>query len=203
MTHARVGSRPFSIAFSHVSQSSEWEHNEHFSRVSSRIEPAYLINLREHLILFSPCSRNLEVPLDYSPPHSFVSLLFPAEGMRRASESGWTVPEQSKRVSKRVKGLWNDTNGLAKRVLNTVHSGSPAQVPGAAGQARGRKREKRSLKGGLVVLGGGVGEGRGHAGQGEGAGARVGGDAWRGGSRCEGLVCPRVVTAWEAGVCVA
>ena len=99
----------------------------------------------------------------------FVSLLFPAEGMRRASESGWTVPEQSKRVSKRVKGLWNDTNGLAKRVLNTVHSGSPAQVPGAAGQARGRKREKkRSLKGGLVVLGGDVGEGRGHAGRGRG-----------------------------------
>ena len=112
-----------------------------------------------------------EVPFDYSPPHSFVSLLFPRQGMRRASESAWTVPEQSKRVSKRVKGLWNDTNGLAKRVLNTVHSGSPAQVPGAAGQARGRKREKkRSLKGGLVVLGGDVGEGRGHAGQGEGAG---------------------------------
>ena len=82
--------------------------------------------------------------------------------MRRASGSAWTVPEQSKRASKRVKGLWNDTNGLAKRVLNTVHSGSPAQVPGAAGQARGRKREKkRSLKGGLVVLGGDEGEGRG------------------------------------------
>ena len=61
--------------------------------------------------------------------------------MRRASGSAWTVPEQSKRASKRVKGLWNDTNGLAKRDLNTVHSGSgpPAQVPGAAGQARGRK----------------------------------------------------------------
>ena len=121
--------------------------------------------------------------------------------MRRASESAWTVPEQSKRVSTRVKGLWNDTNGLAKRVLNTVHSGSPAQVPGAAGQARGRKRGKReSLKEGLVVLGGDVGEGRGVRG---GGGARVGGDAWRVRSRCEGLVCPRVVTAWEAGVCVA
>ena len=91
-----------------------------------------------HIILFFR-----QVPFDYSPPHSFVSLLFPAEGMRRASGRGWTVPEQSKRVSTRVKGLWNDTNGLAKRVLNTVHSGSPAQVPGAAGQARGRKREKK------------------------------------------------------------
>ena len=74
--------------------------------------------------------------------------------MRRASESGWTVPEQSKRVSKRVKGLWNDTNGLAKRVLNTVHSGSPAQVPGAAGQARGRKREKKESLKGLISQGG-------------------------------------------------
>ena len=112
-----------------------------------------------------------EVPFDYSPPHSFVSLLFPAEGMRRASESGWTVPEQSKRVSKRVKGLWNDTNGLAKRVLNTVHSGSgpPAQVPGAAGQARGRKREKESLKGAWWCWVVTRARGGGHAGRGRGA----------------------------------
>ena len=99
----------------------------------------------------------------------FVSLLFPAEGMRRASESGWTVPEQSKRVSKRVKGLWNDTNGLAKRVLNTVHSGSPAQVPGAAGQARGRKREKESLKGAWWCWVVTRARGGGHAGRGRGA----------------------------------
>ena len=129
--------------------------------VSSRIEPQ--LSKRCGNSRYSFFFRDFaEVPFDYSPPHSFVSLLFPAEGMRRASGSGWTVPEQSKRVSTRVKGLWNDTNGLAKRVLNTVHSGSPAQVPGAAGQARGRKRGKReSLKGGLVVLGGDVGEGRG------------------------------------------
>ena len=59
---------------------------------------------------------------------------------------------------------------------------------------------KKKASRGLVVLGGDEGEGWGHAG---GGGARVGSDAWRVGSRCEGLVCPRVVTAWEAGVCVA
>ena len=86
-----------------------------------------------------------EVPFDYSPPHSFVSLLFPRQGMRRASESAWTVPEQSKRVSKRVKGLWNDTNGLAKRDLSTVHSGSAHQpkCPGLLGRPKGGSVKKK------------------------------------------------------------
>ena len=52
-----------------------------------------------------------------------------------------------------------------------------------------------------MVLGGDEGEGWGPCGAG--AGRAWGGDAWRVRSRCEGLVCPRVVTAWEAGVCVA
>ena len=50
-------------------QSDEWwEDNEHFTRVSSRIEPAYLFRFTRTLILGFPFFENsFEVPFDLEP----------------------------------------------------------------------------------------------------------------------------------------
>jgi len=60
---------------SRQSRTSGGKINEHFTRVSSRIEPAYLFNLRERAE-FPRFREKIRVPFDYLPPRrSFVSFI--------------------------------------------------------------------------------------------------------------------------------
>ena len=80
MTHARVGSVPFSIAFSHVSQTSGGKITNLSHVCQVELSPRISSNLRQRAeFSISPFSRKTQVPFDYLPLRIVWSVCFTAD----------------------------------------------------------------------------------------------------------------------------